>query len=200
MLIKVKNYFSNTKHIINAILGILLFNTLINILSGSSILQTIVPLIYFAIIRFKKNITLSVWNMVFFVWSILSLPLNLFMVNGNRFIISSIVIAFYLIFIIFGNRLKILNRKNLSIAFVISVIVLIISCSLNIKYYLTTKFSISSLGFLALKLGNIRVIILLNIISTLINFLYQVFVIIYFKQYANYVITKNNKKGVLKNE
>lgn len=191
MLLKIKNYFSDVKHIINLILMILAFNTMINILSGAGgIFQTIIPLLYFCLIRFSKNINLSIWNMVFFIWSILYMIVH-FITPTSQTIINSIILFLYLLFINFGNKLNILNKKNLSIVFIITIVVLMFGCCIDIRYFLTSKFGLTGLSYLLTKIGfsnTLNMVIAFNIISIILVFLYQVLVIIYFKQFANYKI------------
>lgn len=197
MLSKLKKYFSDIKHIINIILVILALNTIINILSGvGGIVPTIIPLLYFCFIRFGKNIKFSIWNMVFFIWVILKMIVVFITPTNIPTIISSILMFLYLLFINIRNRFNILNKKNLSIVFLITVIGLVFSCCIDIRYFFTTKFGLTGLGYLSAKIGvsnTINMVITFNVISVVLNFIYQLFVIIYFKQYANYRITKSIK-------
>lgn len=191
MLLKIKNYFSDVKHIINLIIIILAFNTMINILSGAGgIFQTIIPLLYFCIIRFSKKVNLSIWNMVFFIWSILYMIVH-FITPTSLTIINSIILFLYLLFINFGNKLNILNMKNLSIVFIITIVVLMFGCFIDIRFFLTSKSVLTGLSYLLTKIGfsnTLNMVIAFNIISIILVFLYQVLVIIYFKQFANYKI------------
>jgi len=191
MLSKIKNYFSDVKHIIDIIIIILTFNTIVNLFCGTGILPTIIPLLYFCIIRFSKRLNLSMWNIIFLIWNGLNILLVFLTPSLVGTSIELILLFIYLLFVNYGNKLNILNKKNLLIVCCIVIVGLIIGCAININYFLTTEFGFSGTSFALFKIGllnTMKAVIILNVISVLLVFLYQLLVIIYFNQYANYKI------------